>query len=95
MINVIWSTWEHAQAMAFMRIPETQQHKENKNKSECARRLCRLADTASIRSAGVWTCGTPATESERRWAQDIWPFPVKTKVEGPKGLLAICDGEIT
>ena len=94
-INLIWSTWEHAQAMAFLRIPETQQHKPTKQKTECAKRLCRLANTASIRSQGVWTCGTPATEADKAWAATVWPFPVKEELRGAKGILAICDGELS
>ena len=93
-INVIWSTWEHAQAMAFLRIPETQQHKRSDDKTKCAKRLCRLANTASIRSQGVWTCGTPASESEKQWAATVWRFPVETELQGAKGILAICDGEL-
>ena len=93
-INVIWSTWEHAQAMAFIRIPETQQHKPTKQKTDCAKRLCRLANAASIRSKGVWTCGTPASDYDKRWAATSWPFPVKTEIQGAKGILAICNGEL-
>ena len=91
-INVIWSTWEHAQAMAFLRIPETQQHKNSKQKTECAKRLCKLANCAAIRSRGVWVCGTPADEEAKRWAETVWPFPVEERIEGAKGLLALCDG---
>ena len=32
LINVVWSTWEASQAVAFLHIPETQRHKEYKNK---------------------------------------------------------------
>ena len=91
-INVIWSTWEFAHAVAFIRIPETQQHKKNKDKTDCAKRLCQLANCAAIRSRGVWACGTPADESTKRWAETVWPFPVQKPIEGAKGLLALCDG---
>ena len=65
---------------------------QNKQKTDCAKRLCRLADTASIRSSGCWTCGTPASEADKIWAQSVWPFPVEERIEGAKGLLALCDG---
>ena len=93
-INLVWSTWDHAQAMAFIRIPETQQHKKNSDKTDCAKRLCRLANAASIRSEGVWTCGTPASKADKEWAAGIWPFPVDRPLQGAKGMLAICDGAL-
>ena len=80
--------------MAFIRIPETQQHKKNDQKNKTAKRLCRLADTASIRSSGCWTNGTPATEYYKTWAQTVWPFPIEEEIVGAKGLLALCDGEL-
>ena len=91
-INVLWSMWEHAQVLSFIRIPETQQHKKHADKSDCAKRLCKLANTASIRASGCWACGTPATE--KSWAQGVWPFPVEGKIQGAKGLLALCNGEL-
>ena len=61
LINVIWSTWDSAHALSFLRIPETQQEKAYKNKSKVAQRLCRLSDAAHIRSNGKWCSGDDAT----------------------------------
>ena len=90
LINVIWSTWEASQTLAFLRIPETQQHKANSAKSDNAKRLCKLANTANIRASGTWCNGEVATPSEKEWAKTVWPFPVTEQIEWAKGLIEIC-----
>ena len=77
-----------------MRIPEAQQHKAHRDKSDCAKRLCKLSNTASIRSKGVWCNGEAASESEKDWAESVWPFPVLQQLEVVNRLLSSCDGEL-
>ena len=90
-INVLWSTWDHAQAVAFLRIPESQPEKPKK-KSDTAKKLYDLAHAASIRSKGIWATGEIASPSERSWAETAYPFPITKPLNGAKGLLALCDG---
>ena len=92
-INVLWSTWDHAQAIAFLRIPETQPERPKKEKSKAALKLYNLAHAASIRSKGIWATGELASPSDIAWAATAWPFPVRNKLMGAKGLLQLCDGE--
>ena len=91
---MLWSTWEHAQAIAFMRIPEIQQHKKYGDKSDCAKKLYNLGNTASIRSKGIWANGQPASEEDRKWAENHWPFNVEKALEGANGILSKCRGEL-
>ena len=95
LINVIWSTWEASQAVAFLRIPETQSHKANKDKSDLARQLCSLANAACIRAKGTWCNEQAATPSEIEWAKTCYPFPVDRQVEGANGIIDICTGVLS
>ena len=92
-INVLWSTWDHAQAVAFLRIPEAQPEKPKNMKGKGALRLYNLAHAASIRSKKIWATGELASPSDISWAETAWPFPIKKQLEGAKGLLQLCDGE--
>ena len=69
-------------------------HKANSAKSDNAKRLCNLANTASIRSKGTWCNGEVASPAEQEWAETGWPFSVKQQVEGANGLVDICAGEL-
>ena len=92
--NVIWSTWEASQAIAFLRVPETQPHKQTK-KSDLAKQLINLANTASIRSKGTWCNMQQATASEKEWAKSYWPFDVQQQVEGANGIIEACTGAMS
>ena len=49
-----------------------------------------LANAAFMRSNGTWTKDKPASESDKQWAKDCWPFPMnKEGIEGAKGTLGI------
>ena len=91
LINLVWSMWEAAHALAFIRIPETQQRKEGK-KSDTAKKLIKLANTASIRSSGRWCSGEEASPSEKEWAKTVWPFPMDKPAEGINGTVPACEG---
>ena len=96
MINVVWSFWESVEACAFLRVPETQTDKAWGKKSDCAKALNHLANTACIRATGQWCNGELATPKEQEWAATAYPFPMKEKVLGAHNkMLAICDGLMT
>ena len=38
--------------------------------------------------------GEPADDEHKRWAEKVWPFEVKTELEGAKGVLSKCSGEL-
>ena len=91
-INVLWSTIESAQAIAFIHIPDAQYDRTSDKRSDPAKRLCKLAEASCIRSSGEWCNGQVADAATQKWAKDVWPFPVSTPLQGAKGVLAICDG---
>ena len=91
-INILWSTLESAQALAFIKIPNCQYERPNTKRTDCAKRLCALAEASHIRTSGTWCNEVEATDSVKKWAEITWPFPATRKLEGAKGLLAICDG---
>ena len=86
-LNVVWSFCESAEACAFLRIEETQPDKKWGDKSNCAKALNHIANTACIRATGQWCNGTLASESERAWAEGAWPFPMKEDVMGAHGVV--------
>ena len=92
--RIFWSTWEHSRIIAFTRIPEIQQHKTYGEKSKCAKQLYILGNSASIRSKGTWVNGEAADDENLQWAEKHWPFEVKTELEGAKGVLSKCSGEL-